>query len=389
MGRFDPWQALGLSMGDQGDLLRALLVEKLRDDPKLAREVLLAAAKSAGTAPAATAAAASTLRQLWTEWHPVMLETYKAAETATAARRMLDVPVQRPDGSTLALGEWRPDELSRSTMDLYRAARTKMRSGRVTADGKPATISDTTVDREINTLQAMLTWHVEAERLVRNPIAKWRRSPPRRRQTSLTWEQFEEFVSYGPPIFQDMATVAFKCAGMRRGEILRLEKAELDHERHEIALRGERIKTDEDRIIPVDSETWAVLERRAAESRGPFVFVNPRDPKRITPVSIRTFYNWIKRCRRDSGMRGVHGESIVFHLARHGGLNDWLDAGVNPAHVSKAGGLSLVTLQKHYQKWQRSQRAHVQQQVEDHRAGQRRPARAPMPTPPPRVRSHR
>jgi integrase len=350
------------------ELLEEIVARVLRERPEL---IGRAVDKARGTAKPQPL-----VRDLWAEWGSVAAGTYGAPETVHAAVRMLEVELPAAGGAR-RLGDWPVDALTRTMPELYRSVRTRMTSGRRDQHGRPATISETTADREMNVMQAMLSWHVDQGRLVKNPIDGWTRAAARRRQTSLTWEQFEEFISHGPPILQDMGTVAFQAAGMRRGEILGLEKSELDHERRELVLRGERIKTDEDRIIPLDAATWAIIEQRAAESRGPFVFVNPRDPKRMKPISVRTFYNWIVRCRKLSGMQGIHGENIVFHLARHGGLNDWLDAGVPPGGVSKAGGVSLATLQKHYLHWSRAQRSLAQERRDARRA----PAKETEPHP--------
>lgn len=345
------------------DTLLRILAEALRANPGLLSQ---AAALAGGTL-----AQGDTIRALWTTWEPHARSRY-ASPLATAAR-MLEVELPTASGPR-RLGEWPVAEFGRSTCDLYRAARTKMVSQRGQA------VSDTTVDRELTALQGMISWHVQEGRLEKNPIAGWKRSRARRRQTMLSWEQFKAFASHAAPWYQDVVRVMYKCAGMRRGEVLGLRKTELDHARQEIVLQGERTKTDRDRVIPVDIDTWELIERRAAESEGPFVFVDPGDPNRCRPLSPRQVYLATVKCRKASGMVGVHGEPIVPHLARHGGINDLLLAGVNPADVSAAAGVSLAIMQKHYLHFSPPRRDQMAEKINAYRAG-RKPPMAVRPPP--------
>lgn len=235
------------------------------------------------------------------------------------------------------------DELSKGVIDtLYRPARLK------------AGVQPTTVNREVNTLQASLSWYVTLKKISHNPINGWEREPDRRRQTCPSLDTWKRFVSFGPPIYQDMMIVEFKSAGMRPGEVRLLKKNELrtevlddggDH--HEIVLPP-RTKTGKARVIPVPDDVWTILQAYAATSRGPYVFVNPRDPERYHPIPRDTMSGWLIKCQVRSGMKGDAGENIVTYSSRHGGITDLLERGESPSSVSEAAGVGLKIMEQHY-----------------------------------------
>ena len=358
------------------DVLRALLeqqrrlLEELqaqrqeREQDRLELERLRAEVRSASPEREPWDA---TVAEAWAEFEPYIREmpTWKTAQFSR--RHLLETVLPAPDGTRIPLGQFRVSWLSRKTCADYRKVREAMPNGR------GGLVCGRTVNRELTNLQSCLTWHVDEEHLEQNPIAGFKRVPDVRRKTVMRWETLQAFIAHGPPIYQDLAIVAFRAFGMRRGEVLGLLKSELDRDRHEIHLGVHRDKRRRGRIIPVPADAWAIIERHAAESRGEYVFVRPNDPTRTLPIPTSTFDGWTKQCRERSKMQGVAGEPLVFHLTRHGGLNEPLTKGVGIRDVSRAGGVSISTLDHHYLDFDEQQRDEARALLEGERRG---PARA-------------
>lgn len=282
--------------------------------------------------------------------------------------------VQLDDGRITTLFALAWNELSPHVANLYRQARTQERSGRYGKDGKPACIADSTVNRELTTLQAMLTYHRDVRKTIAsNPLDAFQRTGEEDgvRQTALTPEQVEAFLAHAHPMFQDICRVAYRCVGMRHTEARMLKKAEIDWEAKTINLPVTRNKNRRARQIPFPLDVETILRHHAEISRGPYVFVNPRDPKRMAPVLRCTMQFWLIKARKLSGMQGFDGEPIVIHTFRHSGVTALVEAGAPERFIRAAAGMSPKTFER-YTKFQRAQQEIL-------RGFQNRTATAPTP----------
>jgi hypothetical protein len=139
-------------------------------------------------------------------------------------------------------------------------------------------------------------------------------------------------------------------------------KSELNYQRREILIDPERTKTRKDRVaIAVPDEAWAIIEKRAAESRGPYVFVSPSDPTRTQPIPNGTMGTWLWKTQKRSGMKGRGGENLVRYSARHGGINDRIDQNFTPGNVAAMAGVSLDVMERHYMRLSETRSAEMRE----------------------------
>jgi integrase len=259
-------------------------------------------------------------------------------------------PIPTGAETSKPLGEWYADELNPEIAKMYIDVR------------EIAGIARTTSARNLNVLQAALTTYVALKKLNVNPVAKWKRPPIRRRKTSASLPEWREFIAHGPPMFQDIELVQHLCVGMRPGEARLIMKSELNYQRREILIDPERTKTRKDRVaIAVPDEAWAIIEKRAAESRGPYVFVSPSDPTRTQPIPNGTMGTWLWKTQKRSGMKGRGGENLVRYSARHGGINDRIDQNFTPGNVAAMAGVSLDVMERHYMRLSETRSAEMRE----------------------------
>jgi integrase len=264
-------------------------------------------------------------------------------------------------------------KLTPRVAELYRIAREKEDSG------KGSTVSPTTVNRELGALQAMFQWHVDIKKSIpHNPLKGWHRidETPYARQTYLTPDQVRQFIEAGPPLFQDVATVAYRCAGLRHAEARLLRKSEVDFNAKVINLPPPRNKNRKPRVVPFASDVEAILRRHCETSRGPYVFVSTKDPARARPIAAATFQNWIALARERSRIVGFDGERVVLHTLRHCAVTDLLQARVDPTAIMAAAAMSPATLSR-YSKFGPEQQANLRKHMEAQLAPPPEPNRAP------------
>lgn len=253
------------------------------------------------------------------------------------------------------------DQVTPRVAELYRIAREKE------DNGQGGTVAPGTVNRELGALQAMFQYHVDVKRSIpHNPLKGWHRTDETgaARQTYLTPEQARKFIEAGPQLFQDVATVAYRCAGMRHAEARLLKKSEVDFAAKVINLSSTRTKARKARVVPFPSDVEAILRRHYDSSRGPYVFVSPQDPNRQRPVPPATFQNWIAKARERSGVVGFDGENVVLHTLRHCAVTDLLQERVDPTAVMAVAAMSPRTLQR-YAKFGPTQQEALRQHMED------------------------
>lgn len=272
----------------------------------------------------------------------------KVRLSESAAMRRVKVTLE--DGRRASLFELCWTDLSPHVAGLYRAARTLEKSGRRDRNGELAYISDSTVNRELGALQSALSWHRDVRRSITyNPLtgSEYTDESPNARQTALTPEQVDEFLAHAHPMYQDIARVAYRCVGMRKSEVQKLLKSEVDWQQRLIRLPASRNKNRKARTIPYPDDVDRILRRHADLSRGQYVFVSPRDPKRLAPVGDSAMWYWLNQARKRSGMKGFDDEPIVTHTMRHSGVTAMVESGAPERFVRAAAGLSP----KHFERY--------------------------------------
>jgi integrase len=267
------------------------------------------------------------------------------------------------DGTESTIVDLPYDQVTPRVAELYRIAREKE------DNGQGGTVAPGTVNRELGTLQAMFQWHTDIKKTIpHNPLKGWHRTDESGsgRQTYLTPEQARRFIEAGPPLFQDVALVAYRCAGLRHAEARLLRKSEVDFAAKVINLPNTRNKNKKPRKVPFASDIEAILRRHCENSRGPYVFVSPKDHERVRPVPPATFQNWIAKARERSGIVGFDGENVVLHTLRHAAVTDLLQARIDPTAIMAAAAMSprtLVRYSKFGPEQQDAMRKHMEEQI--------------------------
>lgn len=322
-------------------------------------------------------APAPVIAALWDE-HFAVAKTKLAEGTqrsrVTYRETFATTKLKYDDGTEGPILELPYDRVTARVAELFRIARES------TDNGQGGTVCGGTVNRELGALSAVLQWHADVKKSIpSNPMKGWGRHDESgdARQTYLTPEQARAFIAAGNPLFQDVATVAYRCAGMRNAEARMLKKSEVDFTGMVINLPSSRNKNGKPRVVPFPSDVAAILRRHADNSRGPYIFVAPADPQRCRPIPQSTFQSWITQARDRSGIVGFDGEKVVLHTLRHCAVTDLLQAKIDQTSVMAVAAMSPRTLQR-YSKFgpvqQENFRKHLEEQLEPpaERAGPRR-----------------
>jgi integrase len=123
----------------------------------------------------------------------------------------------------------------------------------------------------------------------------------------------ERVIRYLPNYLQDLTRFAYR-SGWRRGDVTSLMWEQVDSAEKVIVI--EHTKEDRPRVLALEGELWAIIERRLAEKDGPYIF--HRYGQRI-----QTFRKaWATACEA-AGMRGRR-----FHDFRRSTVRNLTRAGV-------------------------------------------------------------
>jgi integrase len=338
------------------------------------------------------------VEQLWAEWEPIAMKLSSGRVVATHGRNFRRTRIRLEDGRELTVFELAWKEAGPLVADLYRSARLMVSSGRRGRDGKIGKVSDGTVNRELISLQSCFSYHRDRTRKIPyNPIDGFNRPSEEgsARQTYLTPEEAKIFIEAGPPMWQDICTVAYRCAGMRHSEARLLRKSEIEWESKTIRLPSRRNKNGRARVIPFPDDVEPILRRHCEISRGPYVFVSTKDPKRMDPVGGSFMQYWMEKVRETTGLVGVDGENVVVHSLRHAGVTRLVEINAPEPFIRAAAGMSPNTL-KRYTKFQRPQQEILRDHMNklappppppltvipgDRKDPRRAPAPAPIPAP--------
>lgn len=321
--------------------------------------------------------------EMWLEWVEAVakgMPSWRSIKVHGNRLRTVEVALERNETRTVFSMAW-PD-CTPEFGDRYRAKRVTMPNRRKGRDGERGTVAHSTVNRELASLQSMFVWHHEVKRSIdRNPLDGVRLVDERQfqRKTYLSPEQAKAFIEAGPPMWQDITFTAYRCVGMRHSEARLLRKSEIDWEAKVINLPSRRNKNRVARPIPFPEDVEKILRLHCEISKGPYVFVSPRDPARVQPVKGGAMQYWMENARKKSGVVGFDGETVVVHHLRHAGVTRLVEAGAPEGFIKAAAGMSDVTFRR-YMKFQRPQQEILRGFMNKIVAA---PAEAPPAEPPP------
>ena len=288
------------------------------------------------------------VRQLWAQWEPFASQTMANWHLCKCHREHL-LETEAVHGTRrVKFGDIPVDELSENSWALLRAA-LEVKPKKL---GK-GTLSPTYVNRMLPTLQTMFRYCV-GERLIGvNPSVGWERVDEEAyaRQRMLTADEFQQYISGAHPTFQGIATIQYRCVGMRPTEARELLKTEIHWPTNTIRLDPKRTKNRRTHPIPIPDDVLPVLELHCKLSRGVYVFVRPQDPTRKEAVPYGTYIEWARAARRSCGLEVGESEKLVPYHFRHAGVTQALTDGASPVFVSKAARVSPNIMNRTYAKF--------------------------------------
>jgi integrase len=177
------------------------------------------------------------------------------------------------------------------------------------------TITETTVNRDIECLRHILYWAVDEGILAANPIARIRLERERRKKKPvLSPEEERKLLPAASPHLREIVIIALDT-GMRRGEILNQRWEDVDFSRCLLYVTHSKTPEGESREIPLTQRAFALLASRQQESGLIFTF----EGKPI--LNLKT--GWKAAIRR-AGIR-----YIQFHYLRHTFNTRLLELGVS------------------------------------------------------------
>lgn len=296
---------------------------------------------------AATATPTRRLWSKWADWIPANRDDWQVC--LKQADLILDLEFEY-NGQLVCIGDMPWDAVCVLMIDAWRDKLTTEKDRRFTKNKAAApTLSGAYRNRLLNTLQSMFTWCVERSLISHNPVSKAGREDESEGAREGWWtdEEFERFIPKAHPYLQKMLRVAYRCGGMRSGEIRSLSKTRsVNWDARLITVRAYSTKTKRSKVIPVTDDCWPILLAQKDTSPSDLLFPNPRDPEGGR-LSDSTLNSWVKQWRERTGFK-VLGENVVFHSGRHAfGVNSVLKGGKLP-HIMDVMGISEMKTARRY-----------------------------------------
>lgn len=120
-------------------------------------------------------------------------------------------------------------------------------------------ITDTTINRDLEALRHILFWAVEQGLLLSNPLAKMRLVPERRiPRTIISLEDEEKLIAAASPHLRAVIIAALDT-GMRRGELLNQRWEHVDFSRRLLVVTRSKTAGGEGREIPITDRVYRML----------------------------------------------------------------------------------------------------------------------------------
>lgn len=203
-------------------------------------------------------------------------------------------------------GEWPIGSISKPSIREYRTSRRRE---------KP-TLSETTLNRDIEALRHFLYWAVDEGFLTANPLMRIRLARPRRKpRPILSLAEEGKILAAAAPHLQQIIVAALD-SGMRRGELLTERREHIDLNRRVLAVTHSKTAGGEAREIPLTDRLTGLLTSITATQTDGLVFTFKGRPIH----RIKTAW---KAAIRRAGIRYFR-----FHDLRHTFNTRLMEAGV-------------------------------------------------------------
>ena len=166
--------------------------------------------------------------------------------------------------------------------------------------------------------------------------------PKNERDRIVTPEEWAAIRQHAAPHLARFLTVAYDL-GPRRGELLRLEWADVDMKRKEFTLR--ETKNGESRIVPMTPEAYDAFRQCLRERRldTPSVFLY-----KGRPIQCRVTTAFKAACRRAGIVYGRRNGGITAHDFRHSAATTLRRAGVDTMTAMKIIGHKSEKMHRRY-----------------------------------------
>ncbi len=213
-------------------------------------------------------------------------------------------------------------------LDGYRVKRREditLRGGKT----RPATRN-----REASMLRALFNWAVKRRRLQVNPLQGMEQEPENNvRKTSLDEGQMARLLVHCPPFLKALLIVGFDT-GMRRDEIRKLRRDQIDWEAGIIRLYVDNTKTKKARNVHATYRGLKAL--RDLPNNGEYLFASPATRK---PYGTATIHGAFRAAVAAAGLRGVGGEQVTIHdSTRRSFATNAVRRGIPETVVMRMGG---------------------------------------------------
>jgi integrase len=193
-----------------------------------------------------------------------------------------------------------------------------------------------------------------------------------RAREAWTWAEAQELLALAPPALRPLLFTALH-SGMRKGELLALEWADVDFSRGQLLIRrnltrfAKKKPTKSGRIrrVEMSRDLQELLRGLAADRFKAAALGSALPPERVfldrggepwKYMSLGTA--WHRLIRRAHGLRQVR--PLPFHSWRHTYVSLAMDAGVNPVWIAAQIGDRIETMLRHYAHLIPGQNAHTE-----------------------------
>ncbi len=216
-------------------------------------------------------------------------------------------------------------------------------------DERAKVVTPATLNRDLSAASAVFSYAVQMGYVDANPVKDIRRASEtgNKRDLYLSQQQIAEMLDHAPEYFRPLLLCAV-ATGMRRGELLSLQWADVDLAGRTLCVRAEVAKTSKERRVPMCAPLAETLsEMKAARgvfdinARGGPVFVW-RDGKAITDTRHRKAWN-----KTLAAWEG-HPDGLRFHDLRHTAASLLINSGNDLFVVGKILGHSTPVTTSRY-----------------------------------------
>jgi integrase len=167
-------------------------------------------------------------------------------------------------------------EIDAQAVDRYRADRAGAKVAMKTPDGKDSTrpLSAATINRELACLRTMLRKAVEWGKLPAYPLPKERllARESEFKPRVLEPDESRRIVAAADPRWLRPAVIVWLNTGLRKMELLKLRRADVDLKRRRLTVVSANAKNGKERVLPINE---TVVETLAAMPGETYFFENP------------------------------------------------------------------------------------------------------------------